>query len=487
MGAQSLPLTPAPLTVEQAEAMSRRQIKKHHVAIMLLHWFNAVVWLFELSTGAALIASPYFRVAPYWYINMVTTFFGSRANMLRFHIAVGVTWVIVFAVYVTFGFRTYVRTSVLHGVRIHEQPAWRKFLALQCILFQNEEVCLDADDVRWLKARFLRVMGRNHEPLPPQGLYNAGQKLFAWLVYLAIPVIMLTGLVMALHLISTMTVAWAVVLHFVAVGLVLSGLMIHVYMGAVFPEEKPAFFSMITGMVSELYAYRHHFKWWREVKMQEEAWKLELQGASGSSGVAPPVAGAGSVAAKCPLERTEAKREGAWTFKRIFRAPEYWPPYVAGAGLGLTLLATFVLMGQGLGASGAFTRYLVAILAWVAPNYAAHSSYWSNYVQPGQSPLIAFLVFEIFGAMIGGFVSGWLAGRVRIAVDKGPRISRRTRYALALGGGILTGYGARLARGCTSGLALSGGAVLAVGAWVFMLAVFAAGFIGAYFMRRYWL
>ena len=46
---------------------------------------------------------------------------------------------------------------------------------------------------------------------------------------------------------STTLVAWAVVLHFVAVGLVFSGLMIHVYMGAVFPEEKPAFFSMITG------------------------------------------------------------------------------------------------------------------------------------------------------------------------------------------------------------------------------------------------
>ncbi len=485
MGTQPLPMEPVPLTVEQAEAMSQRRIKKHHVAIMLLHWFNATVWLFELATGAALIASPYFRVMPYWYINMMTTLFGSRANMLQFHIAVGVTWIIVFTVYVVFGYRTYVRTSVLHGLRIHEQPVWRKFLAMQCVLFQNEEVCLDADDVRWLKTRFLRIIGRSSEPLPPQGLYNAGQKLFAWLVYLAIPIIMVTGLVMAFHLISTAAVGWAVVLHFVAVGLVVSGLMIHVYMGAVFPEEKAAFFSMITGMVSELYAYRHHFKWWKEVKMQEEAWTHQFQGGSGSTGVAPPISG--PIAPPAAPEKVEERKGPPWKFKRIFRSPEYWPPYVAGFGLGLTLLATFVLMGQGLGASGAFTRYLVAILAWVAPHYAAHSSYWSNYIQPGQSPLIAFLAFEIFGAMIGGFVSGWLAGRLRIAVDKGPRISRRTRYALAVGGGILTGYGARLARGCTSGLALSGGAVLSVGAWVFMLGVFAAGFIGAWFMRRYWL
>ena len=47
-------------------------------------------------------------------------------------------------------------------------------------------------------------------------------------------------------------------------GAVVSGLLVHVYMGAVFPEEKPAFFSMITGNVNELFAYNHHFKWWRE-------------------------------------------------------------------------------------------------------------------------------------------------------------------------------------------------------------------------------
>ena len=144
-------------------------------------------------------------------------------------------------------------------------------------------------------------------------------------------------------------------------------------------------------------------------------------------------------------------------------------------------------MGQGLGASGGFTRYLVAAIDLVAPGYVSRSPYWSNYAQPGASPLFDYLVFELIGVAIGGFVSGWLSGRLRVSVDKGPRISDRKRYFLALGGGILTGLGARLARGCTSGLALSGGAVLSAGAYVFMMAVFAAGFAGAYFMRRNWL
>ncbi len=464
MGSQPLSISPAPLTVEQAEAMSQRRIKKHHVAIILLHWFNAIVWLCELATGTALIASPYFRLMPYWYIELLTDLFGSRATMLQFHIAIGVIWVLVFLVYGIFGFRTYLAKQIF-----------------------EKEIALDRDDINWLIIRTLRILKKSDEPLPPQDSYNAGQKLFALHVYAMIPIIMITGLIMAFHLVSTAVVGWAVVLHFVAVGLVVSGLIIHAYMGAVFPEEKAAFFSMLTGMVSELYAYRHHFKWWKEVKVQEEAWIHQLQGGSGSAGVASPMAGASPGTPPVAPEKVEEKSGSPRTFKRIFRAREYWPPYVAGAGLGLTLLATFVLMGQGLGASGGFTSYLVALIAWVAPNYAAHSAYWSNYFQPGHSPLITFLVFELIGVIIGGFISGWLAGRIRLAVDKGPRISRPTRYLLALGGGILTGYGARLARGCTSGLALSGGAVLSVGAWIFMLAVFAAAFVGAWFMRRYWL
>ncbi|HTQ57082.1 MAG TPA: cytochrome b/b6 domain-containing protein [Bryobacteraceae bacterium] len=457
----TIPLTPAPLTAAQAEAMSQRQFKKHHVAIILLHWFNATVWLLELATGGALISSPYFRLAPGWYIDMLTAMFGSRANLLHVHIAIGVTWTVVFLVYGLFGFRTYLQMEVL-----------------------QREVGLDRDDWLWLKVRLANMLHRARDPLPPQGIYNAGQKLFAALIYAMIPIIMVTGVIMAFHLAGTAVVQWALVAHFAAVGLVVSGLIIHVYMGAVFPEEKPAFFSMITGTVNELFAYRHHFKWWREVKMQERAWEREW--ADPPRGPAEPAfADIAAPPAASPSEAAAMPASG-W-IRLALRQPAYWPPYVAGTGLGLTLLAAFLVMGQGLGASGGFTRYLVSVIAAVAPHYAAGHPYWSNYYQPGQSPLLDFLVFELIGAAIGGFVSGWLSGRLRISVDKGPRISARTRYALALGGGILTGLGARLARGCTSGLALSGGAVLSAGAFIFMMAVFAAGFAGAYFMRRYWL
>ncbi len=447
---QPIPMRPVPVPVEEAERMLQRQITKHHVAIMLLHWFNAFVWLFELVTGLALITSTQFRVAPEWYTTLVHGVFGPRANLLRFHITVGLAWIFVFAVYGIFGYRTYLAREVI-----------------------EREIALDADDIRWLIVRVKRILGLTDEPLPLQGVYNAGQKLFAILVYAMIPIVMFSGVIMAFHWFSATFVAWAIVAHFTAVGLVASGLMIHVYMGAVFPEEKYAFFSMLTGTVNEWFAYNHNFKWWREVKMNERVWEIHH-----SPEAPPPVEAA-------PAGPPASAQPAGW-FERVFRLPEYWPPYAAGFGLGLVLLATFVVMGQGLGASGGFTRYLTAALAWIAPHWTASSPYWSSYLGEG-SPLFDFLVFELIGVAVGGFVSGWLAHRLHAACDKGPRISRSTRYAFAFGGGILTGLGARLARGCTSGLALSGGAVLSAGAFLFMLSVFAAGFIGAYFMRRYWL
>lgn len=276
MGMVAIPTKPTPLAAEQAEAMSQRQIKKHHVAILLLHWFNATTWLLELATGAGLIVSSNYRFAPAWYLQMMEGIFGSRANMLRFHIAAGLTWITVFLVYAIFGFRNYLHTEVL-----------------------QREIGLDRDDMRWLKIRTMLLLGRTSMTLPPQGVYNAGQKLFALLVYSAVPIIMLTGLTMTFHWFGSTAVAWAMIIHYFTVGMVVSGLMIHVYMGAVFPEEKPAFYSMITGVVNEFYAYQHHFKWWREVKLQEEAWRDKL---AASEGVIPtsPVLKRGSE--RTPLE-----------------------------------------------------------------------------------------------------------------------------------------------------------------------------------------
>ena len=170
------------------------------------------------------------------------------------------------------------------------------------------------------------------------------------------------------------------------------------------------------------------------------------------------------------------------------RAPApYMNPYLAGIGLGLVLLASFVLVGRGLGASGAFSSACAVAVEAVAPERAAANPFWRGYLEGGFGhPLKEFLVFEVLGALAGGFLSGLLAGRVRRTVEKGPRISTRGRFGYAFAGGALMGIGAKLARGCTSGQALTGGAVLSAGGWAFMMMVFAGAYGVAWMVRRQW-
>jgi uncharacterized membrane protein YedE/YeeE len=103
-----------------------------------------------------------------------------------------------------------------------------------------------------------------------------------------------------------------------------------------------------------------------------------------------------------------------------------------------------------------------------------------------RNPLDNWAVFVVGGVLAGGFVSGWLNGRLKVETNKGPQITVRRRWLLAFVGGAIMGYGARLARGCTSGQALSGGATLSVGSWAFMFAVFGGAYALAYFVRKSW-
>ena len=165
---------------------------------------------------------------------------------------------------------------------------------------------------------------------------------------------------------------------------------------------------------------------------------------------------------------------------------KYWNPYVGGVLLGVLLFLSFYLAGHGLGASGGINRIAVALEDMVVPERVDLSPYLAPLAGGDIDPLNDWIVLEVAGVMLGGFVSGLMRGRVRLQTFRGPQITPRTRWLFAFAGGVLMGYGARLARGCTSGQALSGGAVLSVGSWAFMFAVFAGGYALAWFVRRLW-
>lgn len=166
----------------------------------------------------------------------------------------------------------------------------------------------------------------------------------------------------------------------------------------------------------------------------------------------------------------------------------YMNPYLAGFLLGLVLLSAIFISGRGLGASGAVKSAAVALIENVAPGHAARAPFYKEYAtEHAGNPLKQWLVFEVLGVLIGGFVSGVVSGRLTWVTEKGPRITNRTRLAFALVGGALFGIGAQLARGCTSGAALSGMAVLSTAGFVTMLAIFGTGYATSFFFRKLWI
>lgn len=163
----------------------------------------------------------------------------------------------------------------------------------------------------------------------------------------------------------------------------------------------------------------------------------------------------------------------------------YWNPYVAGVGLGLTLLLAFVVLGTGLGASGGIARIAASSAHAVAPQAVEANGYLGPWFASG-SPLGHYLVTMLLGVAFGGLLSAGFARRIRVGVERGSKASAGTRLVLALVGGVLAGFASRLSLGCTSGLALSGGAQLQTGAWVFVATTFAAAFAIAPLVRKQW-
>lgn len=163
----------------------------------------------------------------------------------------------------------------------------------------------------------------------------------------------------------------------------------------------------------------------------------------------------------------------------------FWPPLAAGIALGLVLFLTFLLTGHGLGASGFFTR----LTAWLGAELAHPATEANSYLGPflkGGAPLASWISWEIVGVMLGALLAAVTSGRFRLRLDGAPNLGGTGRIGLAIGGGILTGFGARLARGCTSGIGLSGGAPLAVAAFLFLIGFFIAGIAVSFLVRRAW-
>jgi uncharacterized membrane protein YedE/YeeE len=167
---------------------------------------------------------------------------------------------------------------------------------------------------------------------------------------------------------------------------------------------------------------------------------------------------------------------------------KYLNPYLGGVLLGIVLLAANYVSGRGLGASGAIKSTVVTAMTTIVPSAGEKSAFLQEFKEShGENPMKTWLVFEMLGVLVGGFLSGAIAGRLKFKVEHSPKITSGKRLFLALGGGVLFGFGSQLGRGCTSGSALSGMAVLSLGGFISMMAIFGTAFALAYLFRKNWI
>ncbi|PID92643.1 MAG: hypothetical protein CSA96_02205 [Bacteroidetes bacterium] len=172
----------------------------------------------------------------------------------------------------------------------------------------------------------------------------------------------------------------------------------------------------------------------------------------------------------------------------VVKKTRYINPYLGGVLLGLVLIAANFVAGRGLGASGAVKSTVVATVNTLTPGHAENTKFFVEYNagHPG-GPMKSWLVFQMLGVIVGAFLSGAIAGRLKIKVEHHPNISSKRRLIFALAGGLLFGFGSQLGRGCTSGSALSGMGVLSLNGFISMAFIFGTAFALAYFVRKNWI
>jgi formate dehydrogenase subunit gamma len=119
----------------------------------------------------------------------------------------------------------------------------------------------DDDDRRWLKWQ-VRQMG----PKPPQGRFNAGQKLNTAVIAGLMVVFSISGTLMYLQEVdATFRGTSAILVHDIAMYIAIPLVIGHLYMAMLNPSTRHSLRGMVLGTVRRDWAHEHHAKWEREL------------------------------------------------------------------------------------------------------------------------------------------------------------------------------------------------------------------------------
>lgn len=205
-------------------AHSRRAILRYALNERVNHWMAALSYMYCLLTGLA-FWSPYL----FWMATLV----GGGAIARQWHPWFGLAFTV----------------SVLWMYRV-----WRRDMAITEV------------DRRW--SRDVKFYIRNEdEKLPPVGRFNYGQKVFFWLMFFGIFLLLVSGIGLWFVESIPWSMRWlrylAVAVHVGAALITIGAFIIHVYMGTAM--VRGGFTSIIRGEVSPEWAKTHHRLWYEQV------------------------------------------------------------------------------------------------------------------------------------------------------------------------------------------------------------------------------
>lgn len=121
-------------------------------------------------------------------------------------------------------------------------------------------------DLRW-KKEVKHYIENDDDNLPPEGRFNWGQKVFFWLMFYGVILLVLSGTGLWFVESIPWSLDWVrllcVTVHVVAALATIGGFIIHVYMGTAM--IRGGFTSIIRGEVSVAWAKTHHRLWYEQV------------------------------------------------------------------------------------------------------------------------------------------------------------------------------------------------------------------------------
>ena len=217
-------------TISSAPAASEsgRTIIRYTLTERINHWLAALTYIYCLVSGLA-FWSPYL----FW----MATVLGGGPTARFWHPWFGLIFTVsVFSMY----------------------NAWQTDMRIS-----------DAD--RAWKKNIEHYIRNEDEQLPPIGRFNYGQKLFFWLMFYGVIVLLISGLGLWFVESIPWSLRWlrylAIFLHVSSALATIGAMIIHVYMGTAM--VRGGFTSMVQGRVPAAWAWTHHRLWYERIIQQK--------------------------------------------------------------------------------------------------------------------------------------------------------------------------------------------------------------------------